>query len=139
MLKTKTMQKLGAKLRNKPFSKCSQHTHDSDAYWECLVRHNAVSGYHQSSTCKMGSASDTTAVVGPDLRQAYIVYRCRDSNFINGHISISKSMIQSESRDIHDAAHLTCMYSMVRKMFSANFYIEIVLYYNQIVYLSPVT
>lgn len=68
MLETKEMKRIGAKLRNEPFSKCSTHTFDSDNYWECMIRHLAVSGYHISASCKMGPSSDKTSVVDPKLR-----------------------------------------------------------------------
>ncbi|XP_064613985.1 L-sorbose 1-dehydrogenase-like [Liolophura sinensis] len=40
----------------------------SDAYWESLARHNTMTLYHPTGTCKMGHAADTTAVVDPKLR-----------------------------------------------------------------------
>lgn len=40
----------------------------SDAEIDAFVRQKADSAYHPSCTCKMGSAADSMAVVGPDLR-----------------------------------------------------------------------
>lgn len=40
----------------------------SDAEIDAFVRQKADSAYHPSCTCKMGSASDSMAVVEPDLR-----------------------------------------------------------------------
>lgn len=40
----------------------------SDAEIDAFVRQKADSAYHPSCTCKMGSAADSMAVVGQDLR-----------------------------------------------------------------------
>ncbi|KAJ8314276.1 hypothetical protein KUTeg_008837 [Tegillarca granosa] len=53
---------------SEPFTKCLAHTFDSEEYWECMVRHLAVSGYHISASCKMGPPSDKTSVVDPELK-----------------------------------------------------------------------
>lgn len=42
---------------------CKGLTVDSDEYWECNIRHLAISAYHQIGTCKMGPESDEMAVV----------------------------------------------------------------------------
>ncbi|WAR30766.1 BETA-like protein [Mya arenaria] len=44
----------------------SEEAHD--VYWECIVRHTAVTQYHPTSTCKMGPDNDQTAVVDLRLR-----------------------------------------------------------------------
>ena len=67
-IETPTMQSIGASVDQTKLSFCSQHIFRSDAYWECFVRHMAITIYHHSSTCKMGAESDPTAVVDPKLR-----------------------------------------------------------------------
>lgn len=67
-IETPTMQGLGAKVDRMKLSFCSHHRFRSDAYWECVTRHLAVTVYHHSGTCKMGGKNDKTAVVDPDLR-----------------------------------------------------------------------
>ena len=62
------MQGLGAKIEHAKISFCSQHELRSDAFWECVVRHLAVTEYHHCGTCKMGGKADPTAVVDPQLR-----------------------------------------------------------------------
>lgn len=47
---------------------CGDYEPYSDPYWECFVRHWALTVYHQSGTCKMGPKDDKTAVVDPRLR-----------------------------------------------------------------------
>lgn len=49
---------------------CDEEEFDSDTYWECLIRHYAVTVYHPSCTCRMGGKDDTTAVVDSKLRYA---------------------------------------------------------------------
>jgi len=40
----------------------------SDEYLERFVRSQTLTGHHPTSTCKMGAASDNTAVVDHELR-----------------------------------------------------------------------
>ena len=64
-IETPTMQGLGAKVDHAKISFCSHHEFRSDAYWECVTRHLAVTVYHVSGTCKMGAKEDPTTVVDP--------------------------------------------------------------------------
>ena len=68
LMKTSTFQTLGTNMNRSKMSFCSQHEFRSDAYWECHIRHLAVSMSHQSGTCKMGPENDPTAVVDPTLK-----------------------------------------------------------------------
>ena len=65
---TPTMQSIGASTDLTKLSFCSQHEFRTDAYWECFVRHMAITVYHHTSACKMGAESDPSAVVDPLLR-----------------------------------------------------------------------
>lgn len=58
----KTFRRHGAKLikRKNPF--CLKFKFNSDAYWECVIRHNTQTVYHDVGSCGMGS------VVDPELR-----------------------------------------------------------------------
>uniref|UniRef100_A0A336M2J5 CSON009341 protein n=2 Tax=Culicoides sonorensis TaxID=179676 RepID=A0A336M2J5_CULSO len=47
---------------------CSEFPFDSDDHWKCCFKYIASSMYHMVGTCRMGPATDATAVVGPDLR-----------------------------------------------------------------------
>ncbi|KAK3585264.1 hypothetical protein CHS0354_006316 [Potamilus streckersoni] len=67
-LSTKVMQKIGVSLDLLNITVCGGHEFLSDDYVECLVRHNAVTIYHPTSTCKMGSPEDPSTVVDPQLR-----------------------------------------------------------------------
>ncbi|KAK3084176.1 hypothetical protein FSP39_009567 [Pinctada imbricata] len=75
LLKGKTMQKVGAKLWTQPIRACKHHVEDSDEYWECMIRHISVSGYHHSSSCRMGPKTDNTAVVDSELSLPSMFYR----------------------------------------------------------------
>ena len=63
-----SMQKLGINLDTMKYPFCSQHAFRSDSYWECIIRHLAVTGNHPVGTCKMGKESDKTAVVDAHLK-----------------------------------------------------------------------
>lgn len=56
-------QKLGAKLYNASVPGCKHTDFNSDEYWRCYVQHLSATLHHQIGTCKMGPASDATAVV----------------------------------------------------------------------------
>ncbi|ELU18401.1 hypothetical protein CAPTEDRAFT_227635 [Capitella teleta] len=66
--KTKTMRDIGAKQLPVPHPYCGQHEYESDAFWECIVRHDTKTVFHHSGTCKMGAKDDEAAVVDPQLR-----------------------------------------------------------------------
>ncbi|KAF0751108.1 glucose dehydrogenase [Aphis craccivora] len=68
MLSTGPMKSLDAKVLDTPLPGCRQHVFDTDAYWKCAARQISFTIYHLSGTCKMGPASDPTAVVDPRLR-----------------------------------------------------------------------
>ncbi len=65
---TKAFKDLGLKFLERAHPECVDRDFDSDEYWECYVRHLAVSTHHQSCTCRMGAADDPKAVVDPQLR-----------------------------------------------------------------------
>ena len=46
----------------------SPHPKDSDDYWRDFIRHLTLTQYHPAGTCRMGAATDPTAVVDPRLR-----------------------------------------------------------------------
>ncbi|XP_053397531.1 L-sorbose 1-dehydrogenase-like [Mercenaria mercenaria] len=67
-IETPTMKELGCSADGMRKSYCMQHKFRSDAYWECMIRHLAVTSYHICCTCKMGALDDPTAVLDPSLR-----------------------------------------------------------------------
>ncbi|KAE8747712.1 Glucose dehdrogenase acceptor-like [Frankliniella occidentalis] len=69
-------QRFGSRPLTTPMPGCRQHTFDTDAYWECAIRHFTFTIYHPTGTCKMGPLSDPDAVVDPRLR-VYGVQRLR--------------------------------------------------------------
>ena len=65
---TKMFELLGAKRKSHIHPACQEHSYDSSAYWECYIRHNTLSMSQPVGTCKMGAATDASAVVDPQLR-----------------------------------------------------------------------
>ena len=65
---TVAYEKLGAKQIRFKHPYCSIHEFDTDAFWECVIRHDSKTVFHPAGTCKMGALDDPTAVVDPQLR-----------------------------------------------------------------------
>ncbi|XP_052088266.1 glucose dehydrogenase [FAD, quinone]-like isoform X2 [Mytilus californianus] len=69
IVKTKPFQEIGATLNRLDYEGvCDKEEFDSDAYWECLIRHYSVTAYHPTCTCRIGSTNDQTSVVDTKLR-----------------------------------------------------------------------
>ncbi|KAJ0171942.1 hypothetical protein K1T71_012705 [Dendrolimus kikuchii] len=73
---TETFKKAGAKFYKETLKPCKGYEWSSKDYTICLSRHYTASPYHPVGSCKMGPASDKTAVVDPKLR-VYGVKRLR--------------------------------------------------------------
>ncbi|XP_072934518.1 glucose dehydrogenase [FAD, quinone]-like [Epargyreus clarus] len=68
MVDTPPFRQHGARVYEKKFPNCKKFEFGSDSYWECAIRTVTATLHHQIATCKMGPASDPTAVVDPELR-----------------------------------------------------------------------
>ncbi|XP_067014899.2 glucose dehydrogenase [FAD, quinone] [Anabrus simplex] len=65
---TPSFQQFGSRLHTIPMPGCSKYQFPSDEYWECAFRHFTFTMYHPAGTCKMGPASDPSAVVDARLK-----------------------------------------------------------------------
>jgi len=66
---SKAYKKFGTKFFSKPNPACfPRFAAFSDDYWECLARHFTYIIWHDIGTCKMGSKSDSEAVVDSRLK-----------------------------------------------------------------------
>ena len=71
LLKTRSLHAIEAEPTDVTSSTCSargMYDASHPQYWRCLVGRNSRTVYHYSGTCKMGAATDHTAVVDPQLR-----------------------------------------------------------------------
>lgn len=104
LTETEPFQRLGARVHPARYPTCNM-PFDSDAYWECALRTLTATLHHQVSTCRMGPANDTYAVVDPELR-VYGVNRLRvvDSSIIphsvSAHTNAPAIMIGEKASDM---------------------------------------
>ena len=68
LARTESLRQLGAEMLRRVHPNCTTQEYDSDAYWDCFIRHMAFTGFHPMGTCKMGDGNDPRAVVDPELR-----------------------------------------------------------------------
>ncbi|KAL4231300.1 hypothetical protein ACF0H5_008880 [Mactra antiquata] len=68
LMGTKAFKELGVNLDDTKYNFCSDYTLRSDDYWKCVIRYVSSSMFHLTSTCKMGTRDNPTAVVDPQLR-----------------------------------------------------------------------
>lgn len=62
-------EKYGMREDKTPVADCAdKHAYDSDDYWDCAIRHGTGPENHQVGSCKMGPATDASAVVDAELR-----------------------------------------------------------------------
>ncbi|XP_060585423.1 L-sorbose 1-dehydrogenase-like [Ruditapes philippinarum] len=68
IIETDAFKKIGADKNHMRIETCKEHEFMSYKFYECLIRHFAVTVYHPTSTCKMGSYNDANSVVDPELK-----------------------------------------------------------------------
>ncbi|CAH1126746.1 unnamed protein product [Ceutorhynchus assimilis] len=68
LLRTKTLQQLGAALVTTPLPACEHVKFGSDEYWACIAQAYTTTIFHPVGTCKMGPKNDREAVVSPELK-----------------------------------------------------------------------
>lgn len=78
LIETPPMKQLGAEMIPKMLPGCENNKGNSDAYWECYIRHLTLTMYHPVGTCKLGDYEDETTVVlrnfqVKNIRNLYVV------------------------------------------------------------------
>ena len=100
-----TMQAINATLLSIPCPGCEAFTYDSDAYWECYMRHMTFTIWHYSGTAKMGPSSNPDAIVSPTLKVHGITgLRVADASIIPeipaAHLNAVAIMIGEKASDL---------------------------------------
>lgn len=68
LVQTKAMQSIGSEVLNTELTACQGANLETDDGLQCYVRHLAMATSHTAGTCKMGPASQSSSVVGSDLK-----------------------------------------------------------------------
>lgn len=68
LLDTKTFKELGVQLQRLEIPACGKYATESRDYWECNLKHTALTIFHPVGTCKMGSVGSNDSVVDPNLK-----------------------------------------------------------------------
>ena len=105
LIQTSAFSSIGTDFTYTKMATCSEHEFRSDAYWECFIRYNAVTVYHPTSTCKMGSTDDHSTVVDSQLRVKGVKgLRVVDAsvmpNIISGNTNAPTIMIAEKAADM---------------------------------------
>ncbi|KAK7504982.1 hypothetical protein BaRGS_00004010 [Batillaria attramentaria] len=100
----------GAEPADTPSKFCSQFPYHTDDYWACVIRRNVQTVYHPVGTCKMGAATDTTAVVDPQLRiRGLSGVRVADASIMptitSGNTNAPTIMIAEKAADLIKASY----------------------------------
>ncbi|KAL4232989.1 hypothetical protein ACF0H5_007676 [Mactra antiquata] len=104
-LSTEPFRAIKARAHDRPYSPCIQHKIKSDAYTECVLRHQAVGNGRVTSSCSMGTENDNRAVVDTFLRVRNISsLRIVDASVIphsvSGELLPTKIMIAEKASDM---------------------------------------
>ena len=104
-IETPAIQSLNATVDQMKLPVCSNHEFRSSAYWECFIRHMALTAFHPCCTVKMGATTDPSAVVDPQLRVKGISgLRVADASVFptitSGNIAASVMMVAEKLADI---------------------------------------
>ena len=105
LIETSAFSSIGSDFKYTKMAACSEHEFRSDAYWECYIRYNALTTYHPTSTCKMGSIDDPSTVVDSELRVKGVKgLRVVDAsvmpNIISGNTNAPTIMIAEKAADM---------------------------------------
>lgn len=68
LIATEPLSKYNPEILRLNIPNCKELSFDSDEYWECVLRNLGRTLYHPTGTCKMGPASDQSAVVDSTLK-----------------------------------------------------------------------
>ncbi|XP_043270254.1 glucose dehydrogenase [FAD, quinone]-like [Venturia canescens] len=103
--RTKKMEQLKVRPNRNVIPECTSHEFLSDDFWRCHARFYTMTIYHPTSTCKMGPANDTRAVVDSRLRVHGVTgLRVIDAsimpNIVSGNTNAPTIMIAEKGADM---------------------------------------
>ncbi|KAG8331341.1 hypothetical protein J6590_108563 [Homalodisca vitripennis] len=102
---TKAMRKLDTQFHEIAPPACTVHPLSSREFRKCALRHLTSTCWHQTSTCKMGSEKDPTAVVNPQLqvrgvRQLRVADASIMPSVVSGNTNAAVIMIGEKAADL---------------------------------------
>lgn len=106
LLDTRTFREIGtSKSYMKNIKVCKEHAFMSKQYYDCLVRHFAMTTFHPASTCRMGPTSDKNSVVDTNLkvkgvRNLRVVDASVFPDVISGNTNSAVVMIAEKAADL---------------------------------------
>ncbi|KAM7349693.1 uncharacterized protein ACRADG_008539 [Cochliomyia hominivorax] len=129
------MKKVGTKILDTPVPGCESYTFGTDDYWRCSISTLSYTLHHQVATCRMGPATDSTAVVSPELRVHGIgKLRVVDAGIIplppTAHTNAPTFMIAEKAADMIKAAWRESLNNMQLKSLFQIFFIILYLLTN---------
>ncbi|XP_055919129.1 4-pyridoxate dehydrogenase-like [Eupeodes corollae] len=105
LAETPAMMSINATLFTNPVPGCENFEFGTDDYWRCSIQTLSYTLHHQVATCKMGSSSDPSAVVSPQLK-VYGVRKLRvvDTSILpappTAHTNAASLMIGEKAADM---------------------------------------
>lgn len=105
LTKSKALESYNVTLDTTPTKGCESITFNTDDYWRCALSRSGSPAEHPVGTCKMGPATDSWAVVDPELKVHGVRgFRVIDAsimpNIISGYTYATTIMIGEKGADM---------------------------------------
>ncbi|XP_065350184.1 glucose dehydrogenase [FAD, quinone]-like [Cloeon dipterum] len=102
---TAALRRHGARYNPHVYPRCGVLGVNSDAFWECVIRHYSQTIYHPTCTAKMGPLTDPMAVVDHELRvhgveKLRVIDASIMPNIVSGNTNAPVIMIAEKGADM---------------------------------------